>query len=84
MATSQDQVIRGTKYSDNLTGTSGDDIFDSKGGDDDIIDGLAGNDKVIIFEQAGTLKYQRLQVLLKSMANGQLVIMHMTLLRCQC
>ena len=79
MATSQDQVIEGTKYSDNLTGTSGDDIFDSKGGDD-IIDGLAGNDSYI-FEQAGDFEISTLAGVTKIDGKWTAVIMHMTLLR---
>ncbi len=48
LTTSQDEVIEGSWRSEDLTGTSGDDIFDGQGGDD-VIDGLGGNDKVLIF-----------------------------------
>jgi hypothetical protein len=39
----------GTSSSQNLTGTDGDDMFDSGGGDD-VIDGKGGNDTVLIFD----------------------------------
>ena len=59
LTTSEDTVTEGTKYSDNLTGTDEDDIFDSKGGDD-IIDGGLGSDTVLIFEDAALFELSTL------------------------
>ena len=49
LETSSNSIIQGNTYSETLTGTSEDDYFDSFGGND-TIDGGAGTDTLLIFE----------------------------------
>ena len=50
--TSNQHIIEGTNWNDNLTGTSGDDFFDGRGGGSDTVDGLGGSDTLLIFEDS--------------------------------
>lgn len=48
LTTTAANVVFGTSYADTLTGSSGDDVFDPRGGADSIVGG-GGNDTVVIF-----------------------------------
>jgi Ca2+-binding RTX toxin-like protein len=54
----------GSNSSQNLTGTDGDDVFDSGGGDD-VIDGKGGNDTVLIFDNRDNYEITTLEGITK-------------------